>query len=50
MSKGTPPRSVRIPADLWQAARATASRRGETVTDIIVKALRSYVARHKENA
>lgn len=38
----TPPRSIRIPDDLWQAAKATAERRGETVTDAITRYLRRY--------
>lgn len=42
----TPPRSVRVPTGLWNEARATAERRGETITDVIVRALRAYVARH----
>lgn len=41
----TPPRSVRIPEPLWQAAKAKAAERGETVTDVIVKALERYVKR-----
>lgn len=39
----TPPRSVRVPTDLWQAAQARAAERGETVTDAIVRALQRYV-------
>lgn len=38
----TPPRSVRIPDAVWQAAKAEAERRGETVTDAIVRFLRRY--------
>ena len=38
----TPPRSVRVPDDVWQAAKAEAERRGETVTDAVVRALRRY--------
>ena len=41
----TPPRSVRVPDDLWQAARDAAQAQGITVTDVIVAALRRYVAR-----
>ena len=41
----TPPRSVRIPDELWQAVKAKAAERGETVTDVIVKALERYVKR-----
>ena len=39
----TPPRSVRVSTDLWQAAQARAAERGETVTDVIVRALNRYV-------
>ena len=41
----TPPRSVRIPEPLWQEAKPKAAERGETVTDVIVKALERYVKR-----
>ena len=39
----TPPRSVRIPDDLWNAAKERAAERGETVTDVLIRALRRYV-------
>ena len=38
----TPPRSIRIGEELWQAAKAKADERGETVTDVIVRALQRY--------
>jgi hypothetical protein len=38
----TTPRSFRIPDPVWQAALAEAERRGETVTDAILRALRRY--------
>lgn len=38
----TPPRSLRVPDDLWAAAQAEAARRGETVTDAVVRFLRRY--------
>jgi hypothetical protein len=38
----TPPRSVRVPEDVWQAAKGEAERRGETVTDAIVRFLARY--------
>lgn len=41
----TPPRSVRIPDELWQAAKTKAAENGETVTDVIVRALERYVKR-----
>ena len=40
----TPSRNVRISDELWQAAKAAAADRGETVTDVIVRALEQYVA------
>lgn len=39
----TPQRSFRIPADLYAKAKVRAAERGETVTDVIVRALRRYV-------
>jgi hypothetical protein len=41
----TPPRSVRVPDDLWRAAQEKAARRGETLTDVIRRALERYVRR-----
>lgn len=38
----TPPRSIRVPDDVWQAAKSAAEQRGETVTDAIVRYLRRY--------
>lgn len=38
----TPPRSVRVPDEVWQAAKAEAERRGETVSDAIVRFLNRY--------
>jgi hypothetical protein len=43
MSKGTPQRAVRIPDDLWYAALAVATVRGETLSDIIRERLAGYV-------
>lgn len=39
----TPVRTVRIPDELWEALRIRADERGETVTDVILRALRLYV-------
>jgi len=33
---------MRIPPDVWAAAKAEAERRGETVTDAVVRFLRRY--------
>jgi hypothetical protein len=42
----TPTRTVRVPDDLWQAAKRAAADNGETVTDVIVRALKRYVREH----
>lgn len=42
----TPIRTVRVPDELWQAALRAASDNGETVTDVILRALRRYVREH----
>jgi predicted DNA binding CopG/RHH family protein len=34
---------VRVPDDLWQAVKQKAADRGETVTDVILRALRAYL-------
>jgi hypothetical protein len=39
----TPRRSVRVPEELWQAALVRSQEKGETVTDVLVRALRRYV-------
>ena len=39
----TPARSVRVPQTLWDAAKERAEDNGETVTDVIVRALSEYV-------
>jgi hypothetical protein len=38
----TPIRGVRVPDDVWEAAKAEAARRGETVTDAVLRALVRY--------
>ena len=35
-------RAMRIADELWEAAQAVAAEQGETVTDVIVRALRRY--------
>lgn len=42
----TPIRSVRVPDDLWIAAQRVAADRGDSLTAVIVRALRRYVASH----
>lgn len=39
----TPARSVRVPDALWHAAQARAAENGETVSDVLVRALVRYV-------
>lgn len=39
----TPLRNVRVPDDLWDDVKAKAEQRGETVTDVILRALHAYV-------
>lgn len=44
---GDPRRTIRISDDLWQAALATAADRGETVPEVVRRALARYIARHQ---
>ncbi|WP_157571711.1 ribbon-helix-helix protein, CopG family [Nocardioides alkalitolerans] len=44
--QGTTRRTVRVADPLWTDALTLAERRGETVSEIIRKALRAYVAEH----
>lgn len=39
----TPARAVRVEDDLWRAAQRQAADRGETVSDVIRRALERYV-------
>lgn len=41
----TPMRSVRIPDDIWEAAKAKAAERGDSMTDVIRQALERYAKR-----
>jgi hypothetical protein len=38
----TTPRAIRIPDEVWQAALAKAAERGETVTAVVLRALKRY--------
>jgi len=38
-------RTFRIPDDVYDAAKAKAAERGETLTAVVIRALRRYVAR-----
>ena len=44
MPRGTMPRSVRVPTELWEAAVERAKEQGTTVTAVVVEALRRFVA------
>lgn len=39
----TPNRTVRVPDELWEAVKRKAADRGETVTEVILRALKRYV-------
>lgn len=39
----TPNRTFRCPDDLWEAAQRKAADEGETVTDVLIRALTRYV-------
>ncbi len=41
----TPLRNVRVSDELWQAALLKAEERGETVSNVVRRALERYVAR-----
>jgi predicted HicB family RNase H-like nuclease len=45
MRPGKPARAVRVEDELWEAALAKAVAEGTTVSDVIRKALKRYVAR-----
>jgi hypothetical protein len=42
MSKGTRPRSLRVPPEVWEAALHRARTEGTTLTAVVVDALRRY--------
>lgn len=44
----TPKRSVRVEESLWRAVQRIAADRGETVTDVIIRALKRYVRDHPD--
>jgi len=41
----TPLRAIRVPDEVWQAAREKAEREGTTVTAVVLAALQRYVKR-----
>lgn len=42
----TPLRAIRVPDDLWKAAKAVAKERGETLSDVMRAALVEYVRKY----
>lgn len=42
----TPVRSVRVPDELWEELQRVADDKGETVTDVILRACRREVREH----
>jgi hypothetical protein len=42
----TPQRTVRIPDKTWDAAKATAERRGDNLSEVIRQSLERYVKRN----
>lgn len=45
-SRGTTRRTIRVPDHLWASALAAAEKRGETLSDVIRRALEEYAAKH----
>lgn len=43
-TRGTATTPFRIPPDLKRQAKEEAGRRGETLTDVVIRALREYIA------
>lgn len=40
----TPVRNIRVPKNLWEAAKAKARAEGRTITDVLLAYLRRYVS------
>jgi predicted transcriptional regulator len=38
----TPHRTIRVPDELWETVQQVAAERGETVTDVVLRALTRY--------
>lgn len=45
MPDGTPLRNIRVNEELWRAAMTKAEERGETLSDVIRRALERYAKR-----
>lgn len=46
MPNNTPTHGFRVADRLWDAAKAVTAEHGETVTDVLVRALEHYVSSH----
>lgn len=44
----TPQRSVRVPDEVWQAAKERAEAEGRTLSDVVREALAAYAKRKKK--
>ena len=39
----TPKHGIRVPDELWQAVKRKAHDEGETITDVVIRALKRYL-------
>lgn len=39
----TPKHGVRVPDEMWQAVKIKAKQRGETITDVVIRAFKLYL-------
>lgn len=46
----TPVHNFRIPDPVWKPAERVAGKLGETVTDVVIRALKAYARRHPQLA
>lgn len=46
MSRGTIHRTVRVPDEIWLPAKEIAEHEGETLSDVIRRALLEYIDKH----
>ena len=44
----TPNRTIRVPDEVWEAARRKAQDRGETITAVIIRALIRYAREYDD--
>lgn len=41
--EATPRRTIRVPDELWEAVKRKAADEGETITEVVIRALTRYV-------